>query len=213
MQPFQNKKNNSLYNLKPSKLLEKYIKKFKVGNALDIGCGGGRNSIFLASYGFNVDAVDKDKDAIKKLKLYLNKNKTKNIQPYKINILNFNFKPNYYTLIIAIHSLDFLKLSEIKFLIKKIKKSLKKDGIVYLSVFSTKEPIYQKLLALKKKKIEKNTFYIPRLKSYRHFFTIQEIKKFFQGYKIIFLRQKQKIDYHKDIGKHYHNVIEVIIKK
>jgi tellurite methyltransferase len=42
----------------PSSILTKFWSLASVGNALDIACGNGRNSIFLAEKGFVVDAVD-----------------------------------------------------------------------------------------------------------------------------------------------------------
>lgn len=45
-------------NSNPSEILEKYIFLASRGNALDLACGNGRNSRFLAQKGFQVDAVD-----------------------------------------------------------------------------------------------------------------------------------------------------------
>lgn len=42
----------------PSPILKNYWTLASCGNALDIACGNGRNSIFLAAKGFAVDAVD-----------------------------------------------------------------------------------------------------------------------------------------------------------
>ncbi|MEK6726529.1 MAG: methyltransferase domain-containing protein [Deltaproteobacteria bacterium] len=42
----------------PSRLLMDFIPSLTVGRALDIACGEGRNSIYLARKGFNVDAID-----------------------------------------------------------------------------------------------------------------------------------------------------------
>ncbi|MBR9984463.1 MAG: class I SAM-dependent methyltransferase [Desulfosarcina sp.] len=42
----------------PSPILKKYWRLASFGDALDIACGNGRNSIFLAAKGFAVDAVD-----------------------------------------------------------------------------------------------------------------------------------------------------------
>ena len=42
----------------PSPILKKYCGLASCGNALDIACGNGRNSMFLAAKGFVVDAVD-----------------------------------------------------------------------------------------------------------------------------------------------------------
>ncbi|MGW8193818.1 MAG: class I SAM-dependent methyltransferase [Desulforhopalus sp.] len=42
----------------PSAILKKYVHLASGGKALDIACGNGRNSLFLANQGFLVDAVD-----------------------------------------------------------------------------------------------------------------------------------------------------------
>lgn len=202
------------WGLKPYPLLFKYIKKILPGNALDIGTGEGRNSIFLASHGFKIDAIDNEKEGMNKLKKYIKEKNIKNITPKLINITDFKFKNNKYTLVTAIHVLDFLKLSEIEKLIKKIKKSVKKEGYIILAVFSTKEPAYNKIVKkLKKKEIEKNTFYLPKFKTYRHFFSIKELKEFFNDWNILFLKQRKKEDSHGNTGKHFHNIIEIVAQK
>jgi 2-polyprenyl-3-methyl-5-hydroxy-6-metoxy-1,4-benzoquinol methylase len=42
----------------PTPLLDQYWHLAAIGNALDIACGNGRNSLFLANRGFFVDVVD-----------------------------------------------------------------------------------------------------------------------------------------------------------
>ena len=42
----------------PTRLLADWVPQAKRGRALDVACGGGRNSLFLAERGFVVDAVD-----------------------------------------------------------------------------------------------------------------------------------------------------------
>ncbi len=42
----------------PSTYLEANIATLKLGRALDLACGAGRNALFLAAAGFEVDAVD-----------------------------------------------------------------------------------------------------------------------------------------------------------
>jgi tellurite methyltransferase len=48
----------NLGSYEPSLVLKEYLGLAPCGNALDIACGNGRNSIFLAKHGFSVDAVD-----------------------------------------------------------------------------------------------------------------------------------------------------------
>lgn len=44
--------------IEASGILKDFYELAPVGNALDIACGNGRNSIFLAEKGFTVDAID-----------------------------------------------------------------------------------------------------------------------------------------------------------
>ncbi len=51
---------------KPNPLLEASVQD-KPGTALDLGCGSGRDSVFLASAGWQVDAVDRLPDALERV--------------------------------------------------------------------------------------------------------------------------------------------------
>ena len=42
----------------PSTVLQQWVSRIPRGRALDLACGSGRNALFLASHGFEVDAVD-----------------------------------------------------------------------------------------------------------------------------------------------------------
>ncbi len=49
----------------PFSLLEQMIDRLPRGRALDIACGGGRNALFLAAHGYEVDAVDGSPEALR----------------------------------------------------------------------------------------------------------------------------------------------------
>ncbi len=49
---------DSYHKNNPVVLLEDWLPKIPVGKALDVACGAGRNSFFLAQAGFRVDAID-----------------------------------------------------------------------------------------------------------------------------------------------------------
>ena len=122
------KKWNSRYlrnigNPTPSDILSKYLSLSPKGRALDIACGNGRNSKFLAQKEFKVDAVDISKVALSQLP----DNDT------RINIIcedidTWQIPQNRYQLIINIRFLD-------RRLFPMIKKGLKPGGILIFESF------------------------------------------------------------------------------
>lgn len=58
---------NKEFSEEPSEIVQRYFHLAKKGKALDIACGMGRNALFLAQNGFQVDAVDISDIAIHRL--------------------------------------------------------------------------------------------------------------------------------------------------
>jgi tellurite methyltransferase len=52
----------------PTALLEQLVNELPRGSALDVACGAGRNALFLARSGFDVDAVDISGAGLKRLR-------------------------------------------------------------------------------------------------------------------------------------------------
>ena len=48
----------------PSDFLASWVKRIPLGRALDVACGAGRNALYLAAQGFEVDAVDISGEAL-----------------------------------------------------------------------------------------------------------------------------------------------------
>jgi len=204
------KENNSNYDPQPDRGLLEVIKLAPKGAVLDLGAGEGRNSIFLAKKGFKVEAIDRAREELAKCKEYAKQYKLP-IKTGVVDIRKFNFLKNRYALILGITTLDFLKLSETKQIVSRIKDSLKKDGIFYLAVFSTRDPSFKISKKAGFKIIEKNTFYFPRIKSARHYFQKKELFSILKDFEII----KFEEIYKKYIPKtaHFHNYFRIIAKR
>lgn len=199
------------WGLKPNRTLESFIDLFQKGKALDLGGGEGKNSFFLAQNGFEVEVVDKNRQSLEKCQNFADQHKLR-MQTILSDIKEFDFKESKYALIISVAALDFLKKSEIETVIEKTKKALNRGGCIFLMVFSDEDPMHQKIINIGLKEIEENTFYLPKFRTHRHFFTSQELENMFQDFKIIHLEQK-KIE---DVGHgepHFHEVIEVLAQK
>lgn len=103
-------------------ILVKYLKEVNVGNALDLACGTGRNTHYLADKGFLVDAIDYSDYALSQIK------NMSTITKVEQDIDSYYITPNSYDLIVNINYLD-------RRLFPQIKDGLKKGGVVIFETF------------------------------------------------------------------------------
>jgi len=83
-----------------SPTLKKYIEHTNIGSAIDVACGTGRNTHFLNSLGFKVDAVDLSDYALSQIK------DTPNISKIETDLDTYNLEKNRYDLIINFNYLN-----------------------------------------------------------------------------------------------------------
>jgi 2-polyprenyl-3-methyl-5-hydroxy-6-metoxy-1,4-benzoquinol methylase len=107
--------------------LKRHIALLPRGKALDIATGEGRNAVFLAQHGFNMDAVDISKMGLRKVRK-LAKEMGVKIHTLHVDLDTYKIKEGQYDLITNFY---FLKRS----LISKIKKGLKKGGRVIFETY------------------------------------------------------------------------------
>lgn len=108
------------HNVEP--IVEKYISIANVGQALDIACGTGRNTHFLAENGFVVDAVDLSDYALSQIK------DTQTIQKIEADLDSYTLDANKYDLIININYLN-------RRFFPQIKEALREGGVVIFETF------------------------------------------------------------------------------
>lgn len=118
----------------PSILLVEYLPILSKGKALDIACGEGRNAIYLARHGYDVDAVDISEEALKKGR--------ETAGDLKVNFLaadleKFRIPEESYDLII---NFNYLQRS----LINSIKSGLKRGGIVIFETYTVEQQAFGK---------------------------------------------------------------------
>lgn len=115
----------------PSPLLKRFWDLASVGNALDIACGNGRNSIFLAERGFAVDAVDISTVATTHLA-----GRNPNINVICTDLDTWAIPRNRYELIVNIRFLD-------RHLLTMIQDGLRPGGVlIFESFMDGKEDVY-----------------------------------------------------------------------
>lgn len=105
-----------------SDILKDNIHLAQKGRALDIACGTGRNTHFLADKGFIVDAVDFSDYALEKIRY------DEKIHKIEADLDNYTFEENAYDLILKVNYLD-------RKMFPNIIKALKKGGIFIYETF------------------------------------------------------------------------------
>ncbi|NVJ54238.1 MAG: methyltransferase domain-containing protein [Campylobacteraceae bacterium] len=113
-----------LSNRAQSNKLSNVIKHAKGIEALDVACGSGRNSIYLANNDFKVTSIDISEVALDTL----NKKNNPNINTKLVDLDTYSFDENRYDLIIMVNFLD-------REVIPKLTNSLKKDGILFIETY------------------------------------------------------------------------------
>ncbi len=100
----------------------------KDGTLLDLGCGSGGDAFFAAENGFIVTAVDKKTLA-----------ENKSIFFVLGDIEDFNIEKDKFDVIYADNSLPFLSKESACKVLQKAAENLRKDGVLYFSLFGIKD--------------------------------------------------------------------------
>ncbi len=109
-------------------------KKFK--SVLDVGCGLGRNSIYLAKHGFDVSGFDLSAHSVQQT---LKKAKEQGVKLNKFvvaDMLNFPYADNSFDVILAMNVISHTDLEGFKKILGEIKRTLKPGGEVYFTLGS-----------------------------------------------------------------------------
>lgn len=201
-----------LWGLSPDQALVESIGEIRVGKALDLGVGEGRNALYLAHKGFQVTGIDLSPEAISKF-LDLAEERGLTVEGLAMDIRDFEFKPGVYNLVIAAATLHFLRRSDVYDVIAKVTRTIAFGGYVYIADFTVDDPGYQ-FAKEKLKRIEENTFYSPRLSSYVHFFRHNELKEAFEGFQVKAYKEEIITDPgHGKTGPHKHGMVLLLAQK
>jgi SAM-dependent methyltransferase len=150
---------------KPNPFLKRHLRSLVRGKALDLATGEGRNAIFLALHGFDVDAADISEAGLRKAR------RLARAMGVKINTLLadldvYSIKKGEYDLIA-----DFYFLN--RRLIPKIKRGLKKGGMVIFETYL----------------LEQRELGVAGPRNPRYFLRPNELLKLFNGFRILFYRE------------------------
>jgi 2-polyprenyl-3-methyl-5-hydroxy-6-metoxy-1,4-benzoquinol methylase len=149
----------------PNPFLKKHIHLLQKGKTLDIAAGEGRNAIFLAQHGFEVDAVDISWVGLKKAQKLAREIGVKinttfaDLNTYQIEKEKYDLIANFY----------FLRRG----FIPKIKKGLKKGGRVIFETYT----------------LEQKNVGAEGPKDPKYFLKSNELLRLFEDFRILFYRE------------------------
>lgn len=173
--------------IKPAPLVERFSKDFVGGFVLDIGCGSGRDAVFLAQHGFKVTAIDTKRGAIgaaQKLATVAGVSADFLVQ----DVRNWTFPAKHYTIIIAFNSLFFLSKNDLYAAIENIKKSLIPGGIAIIASFTVDDAMFDKV---KKENTKVGERDFQSTDGYAWYFLDHgELAKAFSDFQILFHEEK-----------------------
>ena len=129
-----------LFGSSPNKTVTEFENLFnEKGAVLDIGCGDGKNVVYLARQGFkNIDAFDISETAIEKLKR-ISDNEKLEINSQVKSLQEFNFEKQY-DLVLSFGVYHFVPEQEWKNFILKAQQNTKLGGIHIIQMFNDNIP-------------------------------------------------------------------------
>ena len=120
-------------------------KKFKpASKTLDLGCGQGKDFLFLAQNGFIVHGVDKSSEAVQSVNHKIQEFSLDKASVELGDIRNYEIKKDYFDVIICHNVLNFVTKEEALKIINNIKEAIKPTGYVLMQVFTVDDPSFRK---------------------------------------------------------------------
>jgi len=159
------------------------FKSYKIKSILDLGCGVGRNGIYLAKENFEVIGVDISLTALKIANKRSKKEKLRNIAFVQATMTNLPLSDSSLDAVISVSVIHHAVKKDIIKAIDEVYQVLKKNGFFLANLTSVKDPRYGT-----GQKIEDNTFLITeafeekRFEEIHHFSARREISKMFKHF-------------------------------
>lgn len=112
----------------------KEFKKHKLKRILDLGCGTGRHSVYLAKKGFDVYGIDIAEEGIKQARQWL-KGEGLNAN-LKIGSIyeKLPYKNDFFDAVISTYTIHHQKIENIRKTIQEIERILKPGGFIFINV-------------------------------------------------------------------------------
>lgn len=185
----------STFGVKPNPTIQERWPLFKKnGTVLDVGCGEGQNSIFLAQKGFAVDAFDISNSGIEKLKRTAMEKHVR-VSAWIADLREFQFRKEY-DVITSHGKLHFVSKQDWKRFILEAKDNTCEGGIHIMQIFTNKVPASPDIAPFVKGMADEG-----------------ELFELYTDWEIIETRSHIFEDEHPGVKKHFHASDKIVAKK
>lgn len=113
------------------------LRKNKCKRILDIGCGTGRHTVYLAKKGFFVIGLDISEEALEKTKKWAAG--VRNCYFVKADMERLPFTDGYFDAVLSIVAIEHARIGKIRRTLKEIHRVLRKGGIFLVQTESDKD--------------------------------------------------------------------------
>lgn len=193
----------SFYGDQPSPNLVLYLQKYSVpgkGAGFDLGCGQGRNTLYLARQGFSMLGVDSSAEAIARLAEQADMQKLDAVGQVA-DMAQVAIEPNHYQLIVANTSLDHLPPAQGERLAQAMIAGLAPGGYLFVSVFMVNDPGCSA-----QGKASETAAYV------QHYYQPEELRQQFAALTLLAYQE----EYALDVGHgepHYHGIARLFARR
>lgn len=184
------------FGIRPNRTIEAMWKSFdRNWSILDVGCGEGKNPIFLAENGFtNIDAFDLSQAGIEKLLRIASAKKVK-VNAWVQDLTEYNFNKNY-DLIMSHGTLHFVEKVKWKKFIIDAKNNTNVGGLNIMHIFTNKVPASEDIAPFVKGLADEG-----------------ELESMYQDWQIVSSTSIVFEDEHPGVAKHLHASNTVVARK
>lgn len=184
------------FSREPNPTVKEYVAPLKKqSRILEVGCGEGQNSIYLAKQGYtNVDAFDVSQNGINKMKELCRVNHVA-VNAFVDDLTTYQFTQKY-DLIMSFGTLHFVNKEDWKQFIIRAKENTNPDGIHIMQIFTDKVPASADIAL----------FAVGLAKD-------EEIKELYQDWEILQFNSYVFEDEHPGVPKHLHASNKIVAKK